>query len=95
MSPFLSAFKDNLAGGLAGMSGLGLAGNPLSGIGILKNLMGGGDDDKEGYDPTKEDNPGNQMFQGNQKNPGYLERFGSNLSDDLFKRAMMGFLGRR
>lgn len=95
MGGFLSKFAGGLGGQLGGInpvSGLGLAGNPLSGIGMLQGLMGGGNDQEE------EDNPGMRMFKGGhgkeEGRNGFLEKFGSNLSDQLFKNAMMGFMDR-
>lgn len=101
----LSGFLKNFAGNLGGeMSGMGLAGNPLSGIGIMKQLMGGGKGGgEEGYDPTQQDNPGNKMFgakptasvMDSHRDGSFLKRFAGGMSDQLFQNAMMGFMGRR
>lgn len=85
---FLKSFAGNLGGGLAGTTGLI---NPFGAAGLL--LGGKGDES----DPTTEDNPGNKMFGAGPGKPGgnsFLERFGGSLSDQLFKQAMMGFMGR-
>lgn len=86
MSGFMKSFAGNLGGQL---SGLGQVGGPMSGIGIMQQLMGGGDD--------HEQNPGEKMFGMNKDGkdkPGFLGKFAGNLSDQLFQRAMMGFMGR-
>lgn len=84
MSGFMKSFAGNLGGQL---SGLGQVGGPMSGIGIMQQMMGGGDE---------EDNPGMKMFkgQGGKDGPSFLSKFAGNLSDQLFQRAMMGFMGR-
>lgn len=88
MSGFMKSFAGNLGQQLGGMSGMNLAGNPLSGIGMLKGLMGGGGP----ADESTPDNPGQDMFKGKED---FMGRFGGNLSDQLFQRAMMGFMGQR
>lgn len=103
MGGFMKSFAGNLGrqmGGGIGPAG-GLLGSQLSPFGLLGNLIGGDDD------PMSEDNPGMQMFKGKQgpgsddgmvrdssKNKSFLNQFGTNLSDQLFQRAMMGFMGR-
>jgi hypothetical protein len=94
MAKDLGGLLKSFAGNLGGpMSGLGQIGGPMSGLGIMKNLMGGGDDE----DGDEEANPGQKMFgmnADNRKEGGFFSKFGSNLSDQLFQRAMMGFMGR-
>lgn len=87
MSGFLKSFAGNLGQQMGGMSGMSQIGGPMSGIGIMKQMMGGGDDE-EG-----QQNPGEKMF-GMNKDKGFLSNFAGNLSDQLFQRAMMGFMRR-
>jgi hypothetical protein len=84
----LGGFMKSFAGNLGGqMSGLGNVGGPMSGIGMMKQMMGGGGG------PADEQNPGAEMFGAKKDKAGFFEKFGGNLSDELFKRAMMGFMG--
>lgn len=92
MSGFLKSFAGNLGQQMGNMSGLSQVGGPMSGIGILKQLMGG---DNEG--PDGEDNPGMRMFKGqtpaaNEQNFG--QRFLKSMQDNLFQSAMTGFMNR-
>lgn len=84
-------FMHNLGNNMSGMSQVG---GPMSGVGILGNLMGGGG----GGDGAP--NPGEKMFgmtksmdAGGGKGPNFLSKFGTNLSDLLFQQAMRGFGG--
>lgn len=94
MSGFLKSFAGNLGGQ---MSGMGQIGGPMSGIGLMKQLMGGGGgggDEDKGYV-----NPGEKMFGMSGKeddrggNGSFLSKFGSSLTDQLFQKAMRGFMG--
>ena len=85
MGGFMKSFAGNLG---SQMSGMNLAGNPMSGLGMMKQMMGG-----EGGGPADEQNPGAEMFGKKSGGNGFLEKFGGNLSDQLFQRAMMGFMG--
>lgn len=79
----LGGFLGKFAGSLGSqMSGLNMAGNPLSGIGMLRGLTG---------DRDEEDNPGKKMFgAATNDNMGFLDRF----KEQLFKNATAGFMGR-
>ncbi len=106
---------ESLLGGLGGggpfagngpfqMGGLAQAGGPMSGIGLIMKLMGGGSN--KDSEESVEDNPGMQMFKGvgsegvdhqggkDSKKPDFFKRFGTSLSDQLFQNAMMGFMNR-
>jgi hypothetical protein len=100
----LGSMLSGLGGGMmdkAGVSplgGLALAGNPLSGIGLLKGIFGGGGDE------DKKPNPGMQMFKGvgssgvdpqgggSPDGPNFLSKFGGNLQEMLFQQ-LMGRMG--
>ena len=101
MAKDLGGFMKSFAGNLGGqMSGLGQVGGPMSGLGIMKSLMGGGGEDGDLPDAHQaavdgEQNPGQKMFGMNGGNGGgFMQKFGSNLSDQLFQKAMMGFMRR-
>jgi hypothetical protein len=88
-------FMHNLGNNMSGMSQVG---GPMSSVGILGKLMGGGGDAP---------NPGEKMFGmtqsmdsgsgggGSGGSPNFMSRFGRSLSDELFARAMqnMGGMG--
>lgn len=95
MAKDLGNFMKSFAGNLGSqMAGLGGAGNPAPDpFQMMQGMFGGNRD----YDPTQQDNPGNKMFGAGSGKPGgnsFLARFGGNLSDQLFQKAMMGFMGR-
>lgn len=85
MAKDLGGFMKTFAGSLGSQLGGGGGWNPLTG------LMGGGRENRE-----EEDNPGRKMFGMPERagGNGFLEKFGGNLSDQLFQKAMMGFMGR-
>ena len=94
MSGFLKSFAGNLGGQ---MSGMGQVGGPMSGIGIMKQLMGG--DEQAGGSDAQDSyvNPGEKMFGMDKPVHGgnsMLSKFAGSLSDQLFQRAMMGFMNR-
>lgn len=70
------------------MAGLGGENNPAPDpFQMMQGAFGGG---------GEEDNPGMKMFkgQGGKDSPSFLGKVAGNLSDQLFQRAMMGFMGR-
>lgn len=72
------------------MSGMNMAGGPMSGIGVMKALMGGG-----GGGGDEEQNPGQKMFGMPAANePNFGQRFLNSMRDNLFQSAMRGFMGR-
>lgn len=97
---FMKSFAGNLGSNLGGGGALGMLGGPMSGIGLIQKLMGGHGGGDDGSD--QEQNPGQKMFaeksgetqHGPQGGNGFLQKFGGSLSDQLFQRAMMGFMGR-
>lgn len=75
------------------LSGAAQIGGPMSGIGILKKLMGGGG----GGDDAP--NPGEKMFgltksmEAGGHGGNFLSKFGGNLQEMLFRQAMNGIGG--